>query len=90
LDIPHAIVGFAEVMEAGDAEYGRGNFRKGLPWTEVLDSLLRHATAFNNNEDIDPKSGKPHTDHIFCNAAFLAQYFREGTGVDDRMEDSHE
>lgn len=85
-DAPHAMVGIAEVMEAGDVEYGRGNFRKGLPWTQVVDSMLRHLSAFQNGEDLDPKSGKPHTDHILCNAMFLAQYFREGKGEDDRIQ----
>ena len=86
-DAPNALEGVARVLEYGDQKYDRGNWRKGLSWSEVMDSLLRHMAAFNSNEDVDKESGLPHTDHILCNALFLAQYFREGTGVDDRMGD---
>lgn len=86
-DAPHALEGASRVLEYGDQKYDRGNWRKGLLWSEVMDSMLRHVAAFNSNQDVDPESGLPHTDHILCNALFLAQYFREGTGVDDRMAD---
>lgn len=87
LDAPNALEGVVRVLEYGDQKYSRGNWRKGLSWSDTMDSLLRHMAKFAAGEDVDPESGLPHTDHIHCNALFLAQYFREGTGVDDRMED---
>ena len=86
-DAPHALEGVSKVLEYGDQKYDRGNWRKGLSWSDTLDSLLRHVAAFSANEDTDQESGLPHTDHILCNALFLAQYFREGAGVDDRIAD---
>ena len=86
-DAPHALEGVSKVLEYGDKKYSRGNWRKGLSWSDTMDSMLRHVAAFSSGEDIDEESGLPNTDHILCNALFLAQYFREGKGIDDRMED---
>jgi hypothetical protein len=79
------MIAIARVLEHGDEEYGRGNWRKGLSWSETADSLLRHTLQFLNGEDIDPKSGLPHVDCMLTNAVFLSQYFNEGTGEDDRL-----
>jgi hypothetical protein len=80
---PIAMIGLAEVMTSGLKEYGRYNWQKGLPWTETVDSLMRHTLAFLGGEDFD-ESGHPHVDHIQSNAMILAHHFRTKKEFDDR------
>ena len=84
LEMPHALEGVTRVLEYGAAKYARGNYRLGLPWTEVADSLLRHTLAWLNGEDTDPESGLLHADLMACNCMFLAEYARTRTEFDDR------
>lgn len=84
LDAREALEGAALVLGDGLIEYGRGNWSRGLDHAEVVDSLMRHLLAYNSGEDVDPKSGRPHVDHITCNALFLATHVHRGIGVDGR------
>lgn len=79
-----AIAGASNVLEYGTQKYDRANWHKGLPWTEVIDSMLRHLAHFLDGEDFDKESGLPHVDHITCNALFLAEFYRTRREFDDR------
>lgn len=77
LDAIPALDGMVKVMEFGAEKYDRNNWQKGFVKEELIDSLLRHLAAFYQGEDIDPESGRPHVDHVLCNAMFLAYHYNE-------------
>lgn len=86
LEASHALKGAADILTMGKAKYSRGNWRGGLSHTEICDSLLRHLTDYLSGVDLDPESGKPHVDHILCNALFLAEMVRTYPELDDRSD----
>lgn len=76
------------MLTHGRQKYSRGNWKKGLPVTEIIDSLLRHLTSYLDQDESDfdtgeGGSGLPHVDHILVNAIFLATMARR-TECDDR------
>ncbi|MGJ7024963.1 dATP/dGTP diphosphohydrolase domain-containing protein [Petrimonas sulfuriphila] len=84
--IPPAVIeGLAKVLTFGAEKYERNNYRKGMKWSDVLNSLLRHINAFRSGEDFDKESGLSHLDHAMCNLAFLKEYERIYPQGDDRV-----
>jgi len=77
-------IGEARVWERGAEKYAPGNWTKGMPILECIDSLQRHIDAFQNGENLDPESGLPHVDHIVCCAKILSNSFHERPDFDDR------
>ncbi len=73
----------------GDNEYGFGNWRKGQPFSELSNSMLRHWEAwFCRGEDLDPKSGKHHLAHASWNClVLLYQCIFYRPELDDRLDE---
>jgi hypothetical protein len=78
----------ALVMMFGAKKYSRDNWKKGLPFLSVCDSILRHVNAYIQGETNDPESGLPHMAHLRCNAAFLIEFGITHPELDDRKPKS--
>lgn len=63
--------------------YPERNWERGMKWSTVLASMLRHVHALRKGEWLDAESGKPHVYHIACNAAFLIEYDKTCPHLDD-------
>lgn len=66
---------------------GANNWKGGLKWVGVTESLQRHLNAFLEGEDNDPESKLTHVGHILCNALFLSYMFLFRKDLDDRFND---
>lgn len=73
----------AKVMTFGETKYAAHNWRGGMDYSRLMDAMLRHWTAINNGELIDPESGLYHWAHIICCASFLIEYEMTKTGNND-------
>lgn len=81
----------AKILTMGADKYGENNWQN-LPdfWKRYKAALLRHLTAIDKGELIDPESGLPHIDHVLCNAVFLSWGFHHGKGVQINVRDVEE
>lgn len=66
-----SLEGIVKVLEHGCKKYERDNWKKGMPVSEVLESLLRHVFALMRGEEKDKESGLPHIWHVQTNAMFV-------------------
>jgi len=72
------------VLMFGAEKYAPNNWKKGLSWTEISESLMRHLYSFLEGEDNDKESKLTHVGHILCNAMFLSYMFLFRKDLDDR------
>ena len=79
-----SLEGLVKVLEYGAHKYARHNWKKGMPVTQVSESLMRHLFAFLRGEDVDPESGCRHISHVMCNAMFIEYIMREKPDYDNR------
>lgn len=81
---PEAFWGLASVLQFGARKYEDRNWEKGMDYSRVYSSTLRHLTAWWGGENNDPESGLNHLLHALCGCVFLAVYQARGIGKDDR------
>lgn len=81
-----ALEPMVRVLEFGKMKYSAWNWTKGLPVTEICDSLMRHLSSFLQGEDNDQDSKLPHIGHIMCNAMFLSYMMKNRPDLDNRYK----
>lgn len=81
-----ALEPMVRVLMFGAEKYAPFNWTKGLKYTEICESLLRHTHAFLDGEDNDPESKLEHVGHILCNGLFLSYMFLFRKDMDDRYK----
>ena len=76
----------AAVLAFGADKYAAHNWRKGFLWSRPLAAAMRHITAFNAGEDVDPESGLSHLAHAACCIMFLLEFEKTHPELDDRYK----
>jgi hypothetical protein len=84
-----ALEPMVKVLMFGAKKYDDHNWKKGLKYTEVCESLQRHINSFIEGEDNDKESKISHVGHILCNAMFLSYMFLFRKDMDDRYIDKN-
>ena len=74
------------VLGFGAKKYAAHNWREGIHYSRLIAAAMRHLTAINNNENIDPESGLPHTGHLACCVMFLDWMMKNRPDLDDRWK----
>jgi len=82
-----ALAPMVRVLMFGSEKYDDHNWKKGLKYTEIIESLQRHIIAFLEGEDDDPESKLSHIGHMFCNVMFLSYMTIFRPDLDDRHKD---
>lgn len=82
---PEAIEAIAEVLTKHVSKYGERNWEKGIKFSRLLGSCLRHLLAFEKGKDTDAESGIHALKHLLTDVAFLVTYIERGMlQFDDR------
>ena len=84
-----ALAPMVRVLMFGANKYDDHNWKKGLKYTEILESTQRHMNSFIEGEDDDSESKLSHVGHILCNAMFLSYMFLFRKDMDDRYIDGN-
>jgi len=85
---PVLLEGVGEVLAAGAIKYEEHNWRRGMKWSIVLGSMLRHISKWMSpfHSDFDEETGLNHLHHAACNIMFLMEYNHTCKHLDDRFK----
>lgn len=72
----------AAVLGIGATKYARGNWMRGMSFSETANGVLRHITSWLSGETHDPETGRNHLAHAACGLMFLLT-FQEGPRKDE-------
>ena len=76
----------ARVLDFGKKKYTAHNWRAGIQWSRTIGAAMRHLTAINDGEDLDPETGLLHAAHAMCNCMFLIWFYYNRKKYDDRYK----
>ncbi len=76
----------ARAFAFGTTKYSKHNWRKGMPTSWIVRSLLSHIGKWNEGEDCDVESGLSHLDHVAACTAMLIETMTKHPIVDDRFK----
>lgn len=71
------------VLHAGAQKYAPRNWEKGMKWSRVVGSLMRHLLKFMVGERYDEETGCHHLAHVAWNALALMSYDIREVGEND-------
>lgn len=83
---PYAMEQVAAVLGFGAVKYSPWNWTRGIAYTRLAGSALRHIFAFMRGEDRDPESGLPHLAHGMCCLMMLLGMTQRHPELDDRCK----
>lgn len=72
------------VWEYGAKKYAEWNWVKGMDWTIPFSCAMRHLSAWQAGEDLDPETGISHIAHAMCNLRMLTLYTKTFPEGDNR------
>jgi hypothetical protein len=88
--IPSEVIfAMGSMFRHGATKYADRNWEKGMKWSRVFGSTMRHLWAWWGGEDIDPESKQPHLYSAACCIAMLIAYRERKVGSDDRYFNSN-
>ncbi len=65
------------VLMHGARKYAPDNWKFVKPKERYFDACIRHLTAWQSGERLDPESGQPHLAHAICCLIFLLWHDNE-------------
>jgi hypothetical protein len=84
---PNVLLEVIKVLEMGATKYGESNWKKGLPYSEIINSLERHLGQFKLLQDTDEESKLSHIAHLVANGIFLLYFIlNDRLDLDDRKD----
>jgi hypothetical protein len=76
----------AEALQVGEKKYGRYNYTSGLTSSRLVAAALRHITAWNDGQDLDPEDGQHHLGAAVACIAMILRTEELGTLIDNRYK----
>lgn len=73
-----------EASEMEIVDDGANNWKKGLRWSGMIDSIDRHWAAFKRGEDVDLDLGTPHIMNMAWGLFSLQEFYKTHPELDDR------
>ena len=83
---PTAVFAIGRAMGYGAGKYADHNYRHGIKFSRLIDSIMRHLWAYVGGENTDPESGEGHVAHAGADVMMLLQMMHDHPELDDRFK----